>query len=92
MSGVSLGVIIAENFVVVLLLLLLLDTWRRYHKQRSIKAGDLENPRVLPGIYDEVCSLVSGSFYPSARIVVVLTMGRKVIRKQFKQFIPRNFE
>jgi hypothetical protein len=66
---------------VVLLLLLFFNIWRRYRKRGS----DLENPRVAPDLFDEVCDPVSASFYPSARIVVVLTMGRKVILKEFER-------
>jgi hypothetical protein len=91
-SGATLEAIIAANVAGVLLLLLLFDIWRRHRKRRSKKDGDRENPGVLPPIHFEISSLVSASFYPSARIIVVLTMRRKVIRKPFKRFIPRKLE
>jgi hypothetical protein len=89
--GVNIVADVAAYVAGVLLLLLLFDIWLHYRKRRSKKAGDLENPGELPAMH-EIGSLVSVSFYSSARIVVVLTMGRKVIRKPFERFTPRKIE
>ena len=89
-SVVTLGGIIAAG-VAVLLLLLLFVYIRHRRKRRSKKAGDLENRKFLLAGHER-SGPGSVSFHPSTVIAVVLTMGRKVVRKSFERFTPKQFE
>ena len=90
-SAITLGGIIAASVAVVLLLLFPFYLRRRRRKRRSKRASDPENRGFLLASHERG-GHGSVSFYPSARIAVVLMIGRKVVHKPFNRFTPKKFE